>query len=232
MSSAIVASKNSSAPTKDLSKLSKKQIKRVTTKKERLAIKEAKKQTLLKTRTEREAEVQDTKAQLGKWNLDEKFDAIRTLFAQLDLFVETGNSVAGRILFPEAPPQPMGRVIVYSFVNRRGNKGTCDLLVRDGQEYFASEKRRRNQNVPSTPLPSSSSYSSSSLGVSADSSISPLALQGADDPFSAPAESSSGNTFEQELMSILKPDRSVTETESTSSSLDSATKQPTIEVLQ
>lgn len=126
----------------DLSKLSKAQLKKVTNKKQRQQLKEAKKLGNQKTASERMADVNDIKNKLLEWQLDEKFDAIKELFEQLQHFVDTGEPVSGKIPFPECPPPPMGRIIAYKFTNVRGQKGTCDLMIRNGQDYFAKHARR------------------------------------------------------------------------------------------
>lgn len=127
--------------TLDTHKLTKKQLKQLTTKEQRLQMKAAKKLGTLKTMSERAAEVNDIKSSLQKWELDERFEAIATLYDRLDHFVRTGESVSGKIPFPECPPAPMGRMVVFKFTNTRGQKGTCDLMVRNGQDYLTKEAR-------------------------------------------------------------------------------------------
>lgn len=137
--------------------MSKKQLKKITTKSERLAMKEAKKKGNLKTRPEREAEIKHIRDQLAKWQLDDRFPPVAELFAEMDRYVETGEYSAGKIPFPEAPPQPQGRNIVYAFPRSRGRKCTCDLIVRDGSKYVGGD-------VPRAKLPSLSPPASGSSG--------------------------------------------------------------------
>jgi len=59
-------------------------------------------------------------------------------------YVEDGNSVSGKIAFPECPPQPQGRNIVFKFPRMRGNKCVCDLIVRDGNQYLGEAISRKN----------------------------------------------------------------------------------------
>jgi len=126
----------------DISKMSKKQLKKCTNKKQRLAMKEAKKKEMQKSERERIAEVNDIKKSLLKWEMDDRYEPVEELFSHLDLFIATGQSVSGKIPFPQCPPQPLGRVIVYNFNNTRGHKGTCDLMVRNGQDYVTQLARK------------------------------------------------------------------------------------------
>lgn len=119
-----------------------KQLKRTTNKKQRQELKAARKQQNQKTQQERAAEVNDIKASLSRWELSDRYEAVAQLYAHLDHFVETGESASGKIPFPECPPPPHGRMIVYKFTNVRGQKGTCDLMVRNGQEYYTNHARR------------------------------------------------------------------------------------------
>jgi len=101
-------------------------------------MKEAKKVEQFKTQTERLAEVQDIKDRLCEWGVTEQFDSVRQLYRVMDQYVETGETAQGILPFLECPPQPQGRNIVYLFPKRRGNKCTCDLIVRDGAQYFGN----------------------------------------------------------------------------------------------
>lgn len=124
---------------------SKKELKRTTTKKERQAAKAAKKAEQTKTRTERQAEVQDIKDRLVEWGVTTQFPSVAKLFVAMDEFVETGEPSFGTLHFPEAPPQPQGRNIVYKLPTRRGNRCTCDLIVREGGEFLDEESSQQKQ---------------------------------------------------------------------------------------
>jgi hypothetical protein len=114
----------------------KKELKRTTTKKQRQEAKEAKKLEQIKTREERQAETQDIKDQFIEWGVDQRFEPVRQLYGVMDEYVETGEGSRGYIAWPHCPPQPQGRNIVFNFPRRRGNKCTCDLIVRDGSAYL------------------------------------------------------------------------------------------------
>jgi hypothetical protein len=145
----IMASFKKQGFTGDLSTLNKSDLKRLTTKAQRQEWKAQKKLTRLKTPQERQAEVNDVKRQLEQWNIDMQFEAVRQLYEHLDAFVETGEVASGTIPFPECPPEPIGRNIVYHFNNIKGQKGTCNLIIRDGEEYF---KKERGEDAPLEPL--------------------------------------------------------------------------------
>lgn len=123
----------------DLSKMTKSQLKTMTNKKQRQEWKKAKKSLQRKTAPERAREVLDVRERLAQIDIDDKFGAVRELFAALDQFVVTGETASGTIAFPECPPAPFGRNIVYHFSNIKGHKGTCDLIVRDAQQQLQRE---------------------------------------------------------------------------------------------
>ena len=106
----------------------------------------------------------------------------------IDMFVATGQNVCGTIPFPECPPAPLGRTIAYKFSNVRGQKGTCDLMVRNGQEYFSKEARR---DLPIlTPNNSNRTTNSASQPSPLDDTEAPLLV-------------SAASLFEQELEGVL-----------------------------
>jgi len=83
-----------------LTKAEKKRLKRTTTKKERQEMKEKSKEAKIKTREERLAEVTDLKERLLQWEMDQRFDAIRHLYQEMDDYVQSGEVKKGRIPFP------------------------------------------------------------------------------------------------------------------------------------
>ena len=133
-----------------LGKMTKAQLKAVTNKKQRQEMKQQKKEGNKKSIEERAAEVFDVQKQLESHGLSDQMPPIKRLYDVLKRFVVTGETACGMIEFAECPPQPYGRNIVYKFTNIKGTKGTCDLMVRNGQDYFTKEARR---NLPVTQPP-------------------------------------------------------------------------------
>ena len=132
----------------DVSKLSKKDLKALTNKKQRQELKNAKKSQQRKTETDRAREVSDTQKRMRELELDEKYEAVRKLFGALESFVATGETACGKIPFPECQPYPVGRTIVYNFTNLKGHKGTCDLIINGGQEYLDKDAAEATHNTP------------------------------------------------------------------------------------
>jgi hypothetical protein len=130
----------------------KRELKRNTTKKERLALKEAKKAGNIKTKGERVAETNDIKERLLQYGLNPMFPAIAKLYEAIDRYVETGEPEASSLPFPECPPQPQGRNVVYSLPRTRGNRCTCDLIVRDGAAYLGDKFPRDQLPAPHEPV--------------------------------------------------------------------------------
>lgn len=133
----------------DVTKLSKKQLKAMTNKKQRQELKLAKKSLQRKTQTDRAREVLDIQTRLRDLELDEKYAAIRQLFGVLESFVATGEPAKGDIPFPECPPYPLGRTIKYNFTNAKGHQGTCDLIINSGERYLEEQKAQEEAETVS-----------------------------------------------------------------------------------
>jgi hypothetical protein len=84
----------------------------------------------MKTREEREAFRDSIRTKFGlEFDINESFPCVAELYRVMDEWVETGQSVSGKIPFPEAPFG--GRIIEYILTNRKHIKCQVNLPMAD-----------------------------------------------------------------------------------------------------
>lgn len=116
--------------------------------------KELKLKSQLKTRDEREIEIKNIKETLLKYELDGRFPPIQEFFEVAQQYIESGETMHGSIPFPECPPMPYGRNIVYLLPQKKMHRCTCDLIIR-GTENLA--KRLPRSKLPHVEPPNQTS---------------------------------------------------------------------------
>lgn len=82
-----------------------------------------KKEVVLKTYDERKKDIQEIKDKLNILGLVEDLSRITNIFEIMDNFIETGESVSGKILIPEYK-----RKIEYVFNSKENIKSKLNLL--------------------------------------------------------------------------------------------------------
>lgn len=83
----------------------------------------SKKEVVLKTIEQRNKEIQEIKDKLNILGLSEDLSRITNIFEIMDNFIETGESVSGKILIPEYK-----RKIEYVFNSKENIKCKLNLL--------------------------------------------------------------------------------------------------------
>lgn len=85
--------------------------------------KKEKKEIVYKSKEERINDIQEIKDKLNILGLTEDLARITNIFEIIDKFIETGESVSGKILLPEYK-----RKIEYIFNSKKSIKSTLNIL--------------------------------------------------------------------------------------------------------